>query len=98
MKTVNDVHEFLTGKTFWIATADSDGTPHVRPFGAVCLYNNKVYITTNTNKNVSKQLKNNSKIEFAAMDEGMDWFRFIGTAQNASSNPEIKEQVIIENP
>jgi uncharacterized pyridoxamine 5'-phosphate oxidase family protein len=80
MKTVNDVHQFLKGRTFWLSTVDSEGNPHVRPFGATALYGGSLYICTNATKNVSTQMKNKTQVEIAAMDEGMDWFRFNGIA------------------
>ncbi|MDR2044515.1 MAG: pyridoxamine 5'-phosphate oxidase family protein [Clostridium sp.] len=80
MKTVNDVHEFLKGRTFWLSTVDGKGNPHVRPFGAVALIDGSLYISTSVKKNVSAQMKAHTQIEIAAQDEGMDWFRFNGIA------------------
>ena len=30
-------------KTFYLATAEESGQPHVRPFGAVCMFEGKLY-------------------------------------------------------
>lgn len=59
------VPDFLKGAgTFYIATVDGD-QPRVRPFGAVCEFEGKLYITTNNKKDVFKQMLNNPKIEIS---------------------------------
>lgn len=97
MKTVNDVHQFLKGKTFWLSTVDGEGNPHVRPFGAVALHDGRLYICTNAKKSVSAQMKNHMRVEIAALDEGMNWFRFNGIAV-IHENAGAKAQMLIENP
>lgn len=61
-------------KTFYLATTEADGQPRVRPFGAVCIFDEKLYITTNNQKNVFKQTINNPKIEISGMAHGK-WIR-----------------------
>lgn len=97
MKTVNDVHQFLKGKTFWLSTADGEGNPHVRPFGAVALHEGRLYICTNAKKNVSAQMKNHRQVELAALDDGMNWFRFNGIAVLANGD-DVKAQMLTQNP
>lgn len=47
---MKEVPDFLKGaETFYIATVDGD-QPRVRPFGAVCEFEGKLYITTNNKK------------------------------------------------
>ncbi len=76
---MNEVLEFLKGcGTFYLATADGD-QPRVRPFGAVCEFEGKLYIVTNNQKDVFKQMKTNSKIEISGMNKGK-WIRLSGNA------------------
>jgi len=49
--------EFLKHCTpFYLATIDG-AKPQVRPFGAVCEYEDKLYILTENKKNVYRQMK-----------------------------------------
>lgn len=74
---MNEVLEYLKScKTFYLATCEN-GQPHVRPFGAVCTYENKLYIVTNNQKNVYHQMKNNGKVEICGMYQGT-WIRIEG--------------------
>jgi uncharacterized pyridoxamine 5'-phosphate oxidase family protein len=97
MKDVKAVVDFLRGKKFFLATISEDGKPKVRPFGAVALYNDKLYICTSSTKDVSKQMKVNSNVEIAAMGEGMDWLRLTGTAILDDSES-AKEVMFEQNP
>ncbi|SFR88504.1 pyridoxamine 5'-phosphate oxidase family protein [Anaeromicropila populeti] len=62
--------------TFYIATSE-DGQPHVRPFGAVCKFEEKLYFVTNNQKKVYHQLSSNPKIEITGMNKGT-WIRLKG--------------------
>lgn len=62
--------------TFYLATSE-DGQAHVRPFGAVCEYEGKLYIVTNNQKKVYRQMKKNGKVEICAMHKGT-WIRVEG--------------------
>jgi uncharacterized pyridoxamine 5'-phosphate oxidase family protein len=71
---MEEVYEFLRKcGTYYIATIDGD-QPRVRPFGTVLIFEDKLYIQTAKAKNVSKQIKNNPKIEICAVDGGK-WIR-----------------------
>jgi len=59
--------------TFYLATIDGD-QPRVRPFGAVCEFEGKLYITTNNQKSVSIQMQKNPKVEISGMVGG-SWIR-----------------------
>jgi uncharacterized pyridoxamine 5'-phosphate oxidase family protein len=63
---------------FYLATNNGD-QPHVRPFGAVCEHNGKLYIVTNNQKNVYRQMLKNSKVEICGMNKGT-WIRVEGEA------------------
>ena len=60
---MNDVVKYLQEcGTFYLATVEGD-QPHVRPFGAVCEFEGKLYIVTNNKKDVYNQMKVNGKVE-----------------------------------
>ena len=71
--------------TFYLATVDGD-QPRVRPFGAVCIYNDRFYISTNNQKECYKQMLKNGKIEISAMVKG-EWIRL---SANAIHDDDIK--------
>lgn len=74
---MNEVVEYLKScGTFFLAT-DEDGQPHVRPFGAVCVFENRLYIVTNNQKKAYRQMKENGKVEICGMHQGT-WIRVEG--------------------
>lgn len=73
-------YEFLKNcGTFYLAT-EENGQPHVRPFGAVCQYEGKLYVVTNNQKKVYQQMKKNKKIEICGIYEDK-WIRVAGTVK-----------------
>ncbi|MBQ8971565.1 MAG: pyridoxamine 5'-phosphate oxidase family protein [Clostridia bacterium] len=64
--------------TFYLATVEGD-QPRVRPFGAVCAFEDKLYIITNNQKPVFKQMQKNPKIEISGMAGGK-WIRLAAEA------------------
>ena len=71
---MNDVVKYLQEcGTFFLATVEGD-QPHVRPFGAVCEFEGKLYIVTNNKKDVYNQMKVNGKVEMCGMNKGT-WIR-----------------------
>ena len=74
---MNKATEYLKScGTFYLAT-DEDSQPHVRPFGAVCEFEGKLYIVTNNQKKVYQQMKKNGKVEICGMHKGT-WIRVEG--------------------
>lgn len=74
---MNKATEYLKScGTFYLAT-DENGQPHVRPFGAVCEFEGKLYIVTNNHKKVYQQMKANGKVEICGMHKGT-WIRVEG--------------------
>ena len=64
-ESMNEVYEFLLKcQTFYLATVEGD-QPRVRPFGAVNIFEDKLYIQTGKSKAVSMQMQKNSKIEIS---------------------------------
>jgi uncharacterized pyridoxamine 5'-phosphate oxidase family protein len=58
---MKEILEYLKNcGTFYVATCDGD-QPRVRPFGAVCEFEGRLYIITNNKKDVYKQLKADPK-------------------------------------
>ena len=80
---------------FYLATSD-ENQPHVRPFGAVCGFEGKLYLVTNNQKKVFNQLRNNPKIEISGTS-GAKWIRIEAEAVidliNAENNYALKSAV-----
>lgn len=75
---MNEIIEYLKNcGTFYLATSEN-GQAHVRPFGAVCEFEDKLYIVTNNQKKVYNQMKENGKIELCGMYKGT-WIRVEGS-------------------
>jgi uncharacterized pyridoxamine 5'-phosphate oxidase family protein len=71
---MQEVHDFLKKcNIYYLATVDGDQA-RVRPFGTIDLFEGKLYIQTGKNKDVSKQMAANPKIEICAFD-GEQWIR-----------------------
>ena len=71
---MKEVLEFLQkAGTFYVATVDGD-QPRVRPFGAVCEFEGKLYLVTNNTKDVYRQMLANPKIEISGMADNK-WIR-----------------------
>ena len=80
---MNEVVDYLKScGTFYLATTDGD-QPHVRPFGAVCEFEGKLYIVTNNRKKVYAQMADNAKIEICGMQKGT-WIRIEAEAAHDS--------------
>lgn len=78
MNDVKDVLAYLEAcGTFYLATSEANGQPRVRPFGAVCVFEGKLYIVTNNQKDVYKQMLANPKVEICGMNGG-SWIRVCG--------------------
>lgn len=75
---MKEILEYLKScGTFYLATCE-DGQPRVRPFGVVCEFEGKLYIVTNNQKNVYRQMKKNPKVEICGMDKDSTWIRLEG--------------------
>ena len=76
---MKEVLEFLQkAGTFYVATVDGD-QPRVRPFGAVCEFEGKLYLVTNNTKDVYKQMLANPKLEISGMADDK-WIRLSAEA------------------
>ncbi|MCK9162948.1 MAG: pyridoxamine 5'-phosphate oxidase family protein [Bacteroidales bacterium] len=72
---MKQVFDFLNEcGVFYIATIDED-QPRVRPFGAINIFEDKLYIQTGKVKSFSKQIAKNPKVEISAMKGRDIWIR-----------------------
>ena len=96
---MEEVYDFLKKcGVFYIATIDGD-KPRVRPFGAINIFEGKLYFQTGKVKNVSKQIQENPNVEISGMYEGK-WIRLEGKlvmddrreakVSMLDANPELK--------
>ena len=94
---MNEVLEFLKlCRVYYIATVEGD-QPRVRPFGAQCEFEEKLYLTTSNQKAVYAQMKANSKVEISGMSPDGRWIRL--TAQPVfDERREAKTAMLEANP
>ena len=93
---MEEVYDFLKKcGTFYIATIDGD-KPRVRPFGAVNIFDGKLYIQTGKVKNVSKQMQINPNVEISGSIDGK-WIRLEGKVVR-DDRREAKANMLDENP
>ena len=81
---------------FYLATTQGD-QPHVRPFGALGIYEDKLYIQTGNIKKVFKQMKKDPKIEICAMDKDGTWIRIESTVVQ-DDRIEARQHMLDANP
>ena len=96
MNEINEVYGYLQGRTFFIAT-DDGGQPRVRPFGALDLYEGKLYIQTGNVKNVYKQIAANPRVEICAIGENGEWIRITANAV-CDNRVEVRQHMLDANP
>ncbi len=87
---------FKENPVFYLATAEGD-QPRVRPFGAVAVFEEKLYICTNNQKKVFKQIEANTKVEICGMDKNSSWLRVEAEAI-PDERKEAKTAMLQENP
>ena len=93
---MKETYEFLKNcGVFYIATIDGD-KPRVRPFGALNIFEDKIYLQTGKRKNVSKQIAKNNHVEISGMYNG-SWIRVEALAIR-DDRIEAKEDMLNHNP
>lgn len=93
---MEEVYDFLKKcGVFYIATIDGD-KPRVRPFGALNIFEGKLYLQTGKVKNVSKQIQINPNVEVTAFAEGR-WIRLEGALER-DDRREAKVSMLDANP
>ena len=81
-------------KVNYLSTINGD-KPSCRPFGDPVLFDNKIYVLTSKNKNVSKQIEKNNNVCIVAYDNEK-WIRINCRLIDDSNNIEEKKEVIKE--
>ena len=93
---MEEVYEFLKKcGTFFVATEEGD-KPRVRPFGAVNIFEGKLYIQTGKSKNVSNQMQINPNVEICSFMDGK-WLRLEGKVVR-DDRREAKVSMLDANP
>jgi uncharacterized pyridoxamine 5'-phosphate oxidase family protein len=91
-----EVFDFIQKKgVFYIATMDGN-QPRVRPFGALHIFEGKMYIITGHVKRVAKQLAQNPKVEICAQGDN-EWIRVAATMVE-DERVEAKKAVLDAHP
>lgn len=95
---MKETYEFLKerAKVFYLATINGD-RPSNRPFGALILFDNKIYTMTHKEKEVSKQIEFNNKVCIVACAEG-EWLRINCDLIDDSENQKVKKAMMEEYP
>ncbi len=77
---MKEILEFLKASgVFYLATVEGN-QPRVRPFGAVCEWENKLYLITGNGKSVYAQITANPKVEISSMTPDGRWLRLTAEA------------------
>ncbi len=93
---MQEVYDFLKEcGVFYLATVEGD-QPRVRPFGALAIWEGKLYTQTGRIKPVSKQLAANPKAEICAFKDGT-WLRVTATLVD-DPRIEAQEAMLEANP
>jgi len=87
---------FLKNKTQvnYVATLNGD-KPSLRPFGDPVLFDGKIYVLTNKEKNVSKQIEKDNHVCIVAYDNE-NWIRINCQLIDDSNNMVVKQAMIDE--
>lgn len=90
------VYDYLMAHgPFFVATVDGDQA-RVRPFGALHIFEGKMYIITGHVKRIAKQLAANPKVEICAVN-GTEWVRVAATLVE-DERVEAKKSMLDANP
>lgn len=95
---MEETYSFLKTNTQvnYLTTINGD-IPSCRPFGDPVLFDNKIYILTNKQKQVSKQIATNNHVCIVAYD-GESWIRINCELIDDSDHLAAKQAVIDEFP
>lgn len=93
---MEETYKFLKENTQvnYVSTIN-EGKPCCRPFGDPVLFDNKIYVITNKQKNVSKQIAKNNNVCIVAYDNE-NWIRINCKLIDDSNNIEAKKAIINE--
>ena len=93
---MKETFEFLKERTKvnYVSTINVD-KPSCRPFGDPVLFNNKIYVLTNKQKEVSRQITSNNNVCIVAYDS-QDWIRINWKLIDDSNNISAKKAIMEE--
>ena len=93
---MKETFDFLKNKTQvnYVATLNGD-KPSLRPFGDPVLFDGNIYVLTNKEKNVSKQITKNNNVCIVAYDN-VNWIRINCKLIDDSNNMEAKKAILEE--
>ncbi|MFP3090566.1 pyridoxamine 5'-phosphate oxidase family protein [Treponema sp. TIM-1] len=90
---MEEIIKFLQDQqVFFLATTEGD-QPRLRPMGAVMEYKGKLYLCTNNQKEMYKQMKANPKVELGACSPEGQTLRISGVVAFDTSR-EAKEKIL----
>ena len=93
---MKETYDFLKKcGVFYLASVVND-KPRVRPFGAINIFENKLYFQTGKIKDVYKQISVNPNVEICGMSDG-NWIRVEGKLIN-DDRKEAKVSMLDNNP
>ena len=91
---MEEVLQFLSeAGVYYIASVDSEGKPHLRPFGSRAIVDGKFYIFMSFPKAVYTQIMENRYIEMATMGKDRSWIRIAAKAV-PEENLEKREKIL----
>lgn len=95
---MNEAFEFLKKcGIYYLATVEGD-QPRVRPFGAMEIFEGRIYFQTGKIKPVAHQLKANPKVELCAFDPSSGaWIRIAAEAV-LDERIEAQEHMLAQHP
>ena len=95
---MNEAYEFLKKcGVYYLATVEGD-QPRVRPFGALDMFEDRIYIQTGKIKPVAHQLKANPRLEICAFDPATGaWIRVAAEAV-LDERIEAQQHMLDANP
>jgi len=93
---MKETYKFLKENTQvnFVATINGD-KPSLRPFGDPFTYDNKIYVLTNKQKNVSNQISQNNNVCIVAYDNS-NWIRINCKLVDDSNNIQAKKAALQE--
>ncbi|MCL1891785.1 MAG: pyridoxamine 5'-phosphate oxidase family protein [Alphaproteobacteria bacterium] len=102
------VYGILKQADVWFLATDDNGQPRVRPMAPVNIFDGRLYFMTSHSKPVSRQMKENSKVEICALIAEDRWIRIAATAINDDSrdakksfldaHPDLVEEHPLDDP
>lgn len=94
---MNEVVTFLQNNSAGFFATIDNNQPRVRPFQFMFEQDGKLYFCTANNKEVYKQLKQNSNFEFCSSSPSFEWIRVTGKAE-FTNDLEIKSKIMEHSP